>query len=231
MDNIYTGILESYDPKAGFPVNIKNWILTDCFKGSLADFITDQRQTPAYNHRTFPLVKVFFDQDGTSNLPINEDTINDVVDKLVHDDPSIIKTHTMSEIEDIAIEIIGQSRQTPLILTRMDLVEAFSTYAEVITTRGYIVTDTPEFREAFEAAYPKIHTMLADPELDDMTPIKFVDSDCELMSKVIVDIVDAYVRTTHPEYDAFCPLIYNFINTPYDVRGGRRVIINGDWDN
>lgn len=207
--------------------------MTNCFKGSLADFITDQGQNrlTAYARRDCPIVKVFFDQDETSNLPINEDTINNVVDKLVHDDPSIIKTHTMSEIEDIAVEIIGRSRQTLLVMTRMDLVEAFSTYAKVITTRGYIVTDTPVFREAFKAAYPKTHALFIDPELDDMTPIKFVDPDCKLMSKVIVDIVDTYVCTTHPEYDAFCSLIYNFINTPYDIRGGRRVIIKGDWDN
>lgn len=229
MDN--TDTVESYDPKAGFPINIKNWILTDGFKDSIADFVTDQYQTNPYRNRTCPLVKVCFDKEGTSNMPIYDDTINNVIDKLVKEDPSIVNRYTHSTLEDLAIEIIGRSRQTPLVLTRMDLVEAFSTYAEVITTRGYIVTDTPEFREAFEAVYPKIHALFIDPELDDTTPIKFVDSDCELMSEVIVDIVDAYVRTTHPEYDAFCPLIYNFINTPYDVRGGRRVIINGDWDN
>lgn len=227
MDN--TDIIESHNPKAEFPINIKNWILTDGFKDSLADFVTDQYQTNPYRNRTCPLVKVCFDQEGTSNMPFYDDTINNVIDKLVKEDPSIVNRYTHSKLEDIAIEIIGQSRNTVLTLTRMDLVEAFSTYMEVVTAHSNIVTDTPEFREAFEAAYPKVHAMLTDPELDDMTPIKFVDRDCELASKVIVDIVDTYVRTTHPEYDAFCPLIYNFVNTPHDVRGGRRVI-NDNWN-
>lgn len=213
----------SYDPKAGFPINIKNWVLPFMFSDSLADFITEKRSNEM---RLMQMVYVTFDADGTANMPINEDTVNNVVDKLVHVDPSIVKSHTMSEIEDIAVEIIGQSRRVPLYLTRMDLVEAFSIYAEA----GYIVTDTSEFREAFKAAYPKVHAMLTDPELDDMTPIKFVDPECKLMSKVIVDIVDAYVRTTHPEYDGFCPLIYNFINTAFDIKGGRRVINKGNWD-
>lgn len=217
--------VHSYDPRAGFPINIKNWVLPFMFSDSLADFITEKRSNEM---RLMQMVYVTFDRDGTANMPINEDTVNAVIDKLIREDPSIIADgrNTRDDLEDTAISIIFRSRRVPLYLTRMDLVEAFSIYAEV----GYIVTDTPEFRKAFKAAYPKVYTMLMDPELDDMTPIEFVGPECELMSKVIVDIIDAYVRTTHPEYDAFCPLIYNFINTAFDIKGGRRVINKGNWD-